>query len=85
MHDGSTIVLRKIGEDYDPTHRAAAMAYLNEHHSSGTIPTGLLFVDESGGDMHAMAKTVEAPLSQIPYGELCPGNAALQQLQRAYR
>ncbi len=85
MHDGSTVLLRKIAHDYDPTNRAAAMAYLNEHQSSGTIPTGLLFVDESGGDMHAMAKTVSTPLTKIPFEQVCPGNAALQQLQRAYR
>ncbi len=85
MHDGSTVVLHKLAEDYDPTNRAGAMAYLNKHQSSGSIPTGLLFVDESGRDMHAAAKTPATALTKLPYQQLCPGNAALQQLQRAYR
>ena len=85
MHDGSAVALHKVAPGYNPTNRAAVMAYLNEQSSSGTIPTGLLFLDESSDDMHAMAKTVEKPLSQLPYEALCPGNAALQQLQRGYR
>ncbi len=35
--------------------------------------------------MHDGAKTVDAPLSQLPYADLCPGNAALQKLQDLYR
>jgi 2-oxoglutarate ferredoxin oxidoreductase subunit beta len=85
LHDGSSVALHKVAAGYDPTNRARVMSYLNEQSSSGTIATGLLFLDESGHDMHAMAKTVEKPLSQLPYDALCPGNAALQQLQRGYR
>jgi 2-oxoglutarate ferredoxin oxidoreductase subunit beta len=85
MHDGSTVVLKKLASDYDPTDRVAAMTYLGRHQSSGEIPTGLLFLDESGQSMHTMAKTPKTPLSQLPYDRLCPGNAALQQLQKAYR
>jgi 2-oxoglutarate ferredoxin oxidoreductase subunit beta len=85
LHDGDTLVLRKLASDYDPSDRHRAAAYLNEHQSRGEILTGLLFVDESGQDMHALAKTVKTPLSQLPFEQLCPGNAVLQQLQRAYR
>jgi 2-oxoglutarate ferredoxin oxidoreductase subunit beta len=85
LHDGSTVVLRKLASDYDPRHRHHAAAYLNEHQSRGEILTGLLFVDESGTDMHALAKTVQTPLSQLPFEDLCPGNAVLQQIQRGYR
>jgi hypothetical protein len=35
--------------------------------------------------MHEAAKTVDRPLAQIPYSELCPGREALDRLQRAYR
>ena len=49
------------------------------------VATGLLFIDESGQDMHAMARTVAQPLAELPFAELCPGNAALQQLMERYR
>jgi len=58
---------------------------VHERRRSGEIPMGLLFLDESGVDMHAAAKTVKRPLSQVPYEELCPGSAALRKLQDAYR
>jgi 2-oxoglutarate ferredoxin oxidoreductase subunit beta len=85
LHDGSTVVLKKLALDYDPKSRANVMAYLNAHQSTGEVPTGLLFLDETGSDMHAMAKTVTTPLSKLPFEQLCPGDAALQSLQRMYR
>ncbi len=85
MHDGSTLQLHKVGPDYDPTDRRAAWSFLSERQRSGEIPTGLLYLDESGSDMHAAAKTVSRPLAQMPFEELCPGEAALRKLQDAYR
>jgi len=35
--------------------------------------------------MHAVAKTVETPLIDVPYEQLCPGNAALQKLMEGFR
>jgi 2-oxoglutarate ferredoxin oxidoreductase subunit beta len=85
MHDGSVVVLRKVAKDYDPRNRRAVMGYLQERQIAGEIPTGLLYLDEGGVEMHAGAKTVERPLSQLPFEELCPGSAALEKLQEAYR
>jgi 2-oxoglutarate ferredoxin oxidoreductase subunit beta len=85
MHDGSVVRFSKVAADYDPTNRTAAQAYLHEKQSSGEIPVGLLYLDTHGIEMHAGAKTVSKPLSQVPFEELCPGNAALQALQQLYR
>jgi 2-oxoglutarate ferredoxin oxidoreductase subunit beta len=85
MHDGSVLRLRKAAPDYDPTNREAVWSYLYERQRSGEIPVGLLFVDERGVEMHEGARTVEAPLTQIPFEDLCPGSAALAELQRGYR
>ena len=85
MHDGSTIVLRKVAPDYDPTDRRAAWAYLSEHQRSGEIATGLLYIDEKGADMHKAARTVAGPLIDVPFRVLCPGSAALSALQDEYR
>jgi 2-oxoglutarate ferredoxin oxidoreductase subunit beta len=85
LHDGSVVRLHKVAADYDPTNRTAVWSYLHEHQRSGEIPMGLLFLDEGGTEMHAGAKTVKQPLSQVPFQELCPGSAALRKLQDAYR
>jgi len=85
MHDGSVVRFNKVAADYDPTDRTAAWSYLQERHASGEIPVGLLYLDTHGVEMHEGAKTVDAPLTQVPFEELCPGNTALQRLQDLYR
>jgi 2-oxoglutarate/2-oxoacid ferredoxin oxidoreductase subunit beta len=85
MHDGSVVRFRKVATDYDPTDRSAVWSYLQARQSTGEIPVGLLFLDEKGIEMHQGAKTVDTPLTRIAFEELCPGAAALQKIQEAYR
>ena len=75
LHDGSTVRLRKLAEDYDTGNRQAA----------GEVPTGLFFVDTKSRDMHDISGTTDVPLSQVPYQKLCPGSAALDELQKSFR
>jgi 2-oxoglutarate ferredoxin oxidoreductase subunit beta len=85
MHDGSTVRFRRTPEGYDPTDREAAYAHVRACQARGEVATGLLFIDENGQDMHAVSKTVETPLVDLPYEQLCPGNAALQKLMEGFR
>jgi 2-oxoglutarate/2-oxoacid ferredoxin oxidoreductase subunit beta len=80
MHDGSTVRFRKVGGEYDPTDREAAYLAVQRMQAAGEVPTGLLYVEARGEDMHALAGTVERPLVELPYEELCPGRAALEEL-----
>ena len=84
-HDGSTVVLRKVSKDYNPTNRAQAYSYLHEHQKRGEIVTGLLYIDEDQREMHDISNTVSDALRDIAYAELCPGNAALEEIQNLYR
>jgi 2-oxoglutarate ferredoxin oxidoreductase subunit beta len=85
MHDGSVVRFSRVAEGYDPRSREKAVAYLMDHQKSGQVPTGLLFVDETAPEMHEIAGTVEQPLNQVPFEKLCPGNKALEELQKAFR
>jgi 2-oxoglutarate ferredoxin oxidoreductase subunit beta len=85
MHDGSVIAMRKVAHDYDPTDKQKVFAHLQERQSRGEMATGLLFIDQKSGDMHDMTATPEQPLTTIPYEKLCPGSAALDKLQEAFR
>jgi len=85
MHDGSTIVLRKVDKDYDLTSRASAFGYLRERFNAGEITTGLLYLDESRAEMHELSGNVDTPLSQLPFEGLNPGSAELKKLQNRYR
>jgi 2-oxoglutarate ferredoxin oxidoreductase subunit beta len=85
LHDGSHILLRKVSKDYNVTNRGAAIDYLRAHHRRGEIVTGLLYIDESEAEMHAINGTTATPLSQLPYQMLCPGAETLAKLQQRYR
>jgi 2-oxoglutarate ferredoxin oxidoreductase subunit beta len=85
MHDGSTVRFRKTADSYDPTDREQAYAHVRACQLRHEVATGLLFIDESGQDMHTMARTVTQPLVDVPFADLCPGNAALQSLMERYR
>ncbi|MDQ7018887.1 MAG: 2-oxoacid:ferredoxin oxidoreductase subunit beta [Robiginitomaculum sp.] len=85
LHDGGSIVLRKLDEDYDPRDRGAAYAQIAERDAKGEIVTGLLYIDESREDMAAMNKLTSRPLNTFPYDELCPGSDALTALQKGFR
>jgi 2-oxoglutarate ferredoxin oxidoreductase subunit beta len=85
MHDGSVVRFRKVANDYDPRNRDAAYAYLRARQTKGEVVTGLLYLDESAPDMHAVAGTVETPLVDLGFEELCPGSAALAELMAEYR
>src|SRR5262252_5555802 len=73
QHDGSTIVLRKLHEGYDPNDRIAAMTYVQQRYAIGEIVTGLLYVNHSPRDLHGSLNTVVQPLNQLGDRELCPG------------
>ena len=85
MHDGVTVKFRKTDDGYDPRDRERAYAHVRDCQSRGEIATGLLFIDESSKDMHAVNGTVRTPLAELPYRELCPGSAAMNELMGEFR
>jgi len=85
MHDGSVVRFRRVASDYDPRDRDAAYAYVRAHQARGEVVTGLLHIDETTSDMHAVSGTVDKPLVDVPFEQLCPGSAALSELMDEYR
>ena len=85
QHDGTTLRLRKIHTDYDPSDRVAAMHYLHEHKARGEIVTGLLYVQPDAEDLHQHMDTVEMPLNRLSDADLVPGAKALEAVNAALR
>jgi len=83
MHDGSVVRFTAVPKDYDPTNRQQVLNYLQ--HNRDAIATGLLYVDESVADLHEMNRTPATSLSRVPQEKLCPGAAALNELQEDFR
>jgi 2-oxoglutarate/2-oxoacid ferredoxin oxidoreductase subunit beta len=85
QHDGSTLKLRKLAADYDPTNRVKVMNYLQERAEKGEVVTGLLYVQPDSSDLHENLNTVDAPLNQLTERELCPGSVALDRINASLR
>jgi len=83
--DGSTMRLRRIAEDYDPTDRIAVMNTIAERGARGEVVTGLLYVDPAPQDLHAHLNTVGTPFNRLSDADLVPGQRALDALNRALR
>jgi 2-oxoglutarate ferredoxin oxidoreductase subunit beta len=85
QHDGRTILLRKLNDEYDPSDRLAAQNFLQRHAAKGEIVTGLLYIEADSEDLHASINTVDAPLNTLGEKELCPGQAVLDRMNAALR
>jgi 2-oxoglutarate/2-oxoacid ferredoxin oxidoreductase subunit beta len=85
LHDGSEVRLRKVADDYDPTDRDRAYAYIRRKQREGEVVTGLLHIAVDSKDMHEQSGTIAAPLVQLPFEQLCPGSSELEKLQKQFR
>ena len=83
MHDGSVLRFTRVPADYDVSDRQKAFSYLKNHPND--VVTGILFADESVPDTHETNHTPQTALVDLPYEKLCPGSAALEQLQQEFR
>ncbi|OYU47171.1 MAG: 2-oxoglutarate ferredoxin oxidoreductase subunit beta [Rhizobiales bacterium PAR1] len=85
QHDGTTLRLRKLAEDYDPSDKAGALAHIQERAAAGEVATGLLYLDPLPRDLHEGLNTVAAPLNSLPDEALVPGRAALVKINAGLR
>jgi 2-oxoglutarate ferredoxin oxidoreductase subunit beta len=85
LHDGGAIRLRKLGDDYDPADRVAALTYMESRRAAGEVVTGLLYLHADVADMHDSLETIAAPLNSLGDADLVPGNVALAGLNATLR
>ncbi|MEJ5988666.1 2-oxoacid:ferredoxin oxidoreductase subunit beta [Ramlibacter sp. PS3R-8] len=85
QHDGTLLRLRTRHADYDPTDRAAAMAFMQAHQARGEVVTGLLYVDPLATDLHTALNTTARPLNALEAPSLCPGAAVLAKINHSLR
>jgi 2-oxoglutarate ferredoxin oxidoreductase subunit beta len=85
LHDGGTILLRKVHPEFDPSNKIAAMNYLQERHAVGEIVTGLLYAHPDARDLHDAQETVDVPLNALADADLVPGSAALAAFNASLR
>ena len=84
LHDGSIIRLKKIGHEYDPTDRMAAIKLLEEERAGQVFTTGLLYVNRGQQTLAEHEKLVDMPLVHLPNEKLRPSQAALDDINAEY-
>ena len=81
QHDGSVLRLRKLAEDYDPTDRVAAHELPAGAPGARARSSPACSTSTRGhGDLHEHLDTVDTPLNRLGDAELCPGAAALDEI-----
>ena len=82
MHDGSSLRLRKIHEDYAPTDPIAAVSALMSSHAKGEVLTGVFYVDTQKPTFTELLNLVEEPLGTLPESRVRPPKSVLDEVMQ---
>jgi 2-oxoglutarate ferredoxin oxidoreductase subunit beta len=85
MPDGSSIYLKKLEQDYDPTNRERALDAIHEAHREGKLVTGLLYVDPDDVPFDDEMKLVDEPLASLPLERVRPPRVVLDEIVESLR
>ena len=80
LHDGSRIVLHKLGKDYDPTNKAQAIQAIHAAIAEGKFLTGLIYYNPNRKEFADELNLCDIPLSELTQADLQPPLEALDQI-----
>jgi 2-oxoglutarate ferredoxin oxidoreductase subunit beta len=80
MHDGSTVILKKLDRDYDPKNRAEAMRVLEESNKDCCLITGLIYIDENQPTLFELYNLPNEPLNRLTEDRLRPPKETMEKL-----
>jgi len=85
MHDGSSLRLRKLLEDYDPTDKASAVRTLMEATTRDEVLTGVFYIDTTKPTFLDQLGTVDQPLGTLPESLTRPTREQFDKLMDSLR
>jgi 2-oxoglutarate ferredoxin oxidoreductase subunit beta len=85
MHDGSRLLLKKLGTDYNPTDRMQALTVLHETLRRGEFATGVIYVEPDKDDFITQLNLVDTPLAALPMDRTRPGKEVLDEVMESLR
>ena len=85
MHDGSSLKLHKLEEDYNPTSKIQALGRLAEAHEKGEILTGVLYVNPTAPSFMDLLNVTDDPLATLPESRVRPSKEVLEECMDALR
>jgi 2-oxoglutarate ferredoxin oxidoreductase subunit beta len=80
MHDGSTIRLKKLEHDYDPTSRWRALQMLEQAQREDCLITGLIYIQTGRPALPDIYNLVDRPLNRLTESELRPSRQSLDRI-----
>jgi 2-oxoglutarate ferredoxin oxidoreductase subunit beta len=84
LHDGSTIVLKKVAEDYDPTDRWEAIRVIERANREEVLLTGLIYVNTAPPGLPELFNLPkDRPLNRMKEEDLRPGRETLEGVNTA--
>ena len=85
MHDGSTLRIKKLARDYDPTVKLNALAALDEAEKRGEVLTGVLYVNTKKPNFFEMRTILDEPLATLPEQKVRPPKEVLDEVMEELR
>ena len=80
LHDGGSIMLKKIDPDHDPKDRAAAYNVIQRSLDEQKLITGLLYISEEEPTFTELLNLTDTPLTQLSQDKLLPSREGLQEV-----
>jgi len=80
LHNGDSVRLSKLSDNYNPTDRVNAIKVLHEHKQADKLLTGLIYLEPESDNFHDILNLPDTPLNQLQADTLCPGNSALEEI-----
>jgi len=80
LHDGSTLRLKKLEADYDPTSRIGALDRIHLANKEGQVLTGVLYVNTQEPSFTELLNLDDTPLAEIGQDRLRPPKSALDEV-----
>ncbi len=80
MHDGATVVMKKLETDYDPTNRYEALRVLEEADRCNCLVTGLLFIEPEAQTLFDRYNLPDEPLNRLTADRIRPSKESLEEI-----
>jgi 2-oxoglutarate ferredoxin oxidoreductase subunit beta len=85
MHDGSSLVLKKLEQNYNPTDRMSALNMLESTCCGGVLVTGLIYINKDLPPLDEIQEISDTPLVQLREANLRPSKDVLSKLMSQFR
>jgi len=83
LHDGSSLLLRKLAEDYNPSDKISAIRLLHETLRRGEFATGIIYIEPDKDDFIDTLNLIDTPLAFLPADKVRPPKAVLDEIMES--